>query len=223
MPGWWSSGSPGRAGRACGSAWGTATFRTGTCSGTTTSATSAWRRAFLLWRSCSASIRCPRPPDQSRPCSAWIAAPFHLQLPWGKSLMGGNSADGWVQALSLAASITALNAWQGAGRAVLLLNGCGMLSQPFSCMPMQSSVCELANWTSGAYFASIEWRIVEETVRGGQSAKCGERSTHRLPCTGMPMARTRACCLQVGVAARTVDNDNEGGELAQLMEALGRR
>ena len=29
------------------------------------------------------------------------------------------------------------------------------------------------------------------------------------------------CCLQVGVAARTADNDNEGGELAQLMEALG--
>ena len=27
--------------------------------------------------------------------------------------------------------------------------------------------------------------------------------------------------LQVGVAARTADNDNEGGELAQLMEALG--
>ena len=33
--------------------------------------------------------------------------------------------------------------------------------------------------------------------------------------------QNRACCLQVGVAARTVDNDNEGGELAQLMEALG--
>ena len=27
--------------------------------------------------------------------------------------------------------------------------------------------------------------------------------------------------LQVGVAARTADYDNEGGELAQLMEALG--
>ena len=28
-------------------------------------------------------------------------------------------------------------------------------------------------------------------------------------------------CLQVGVAARAADTDNEGGELAQLMEALG--
>lgn len=30
-----------------------------------------------------------------------------------------------------------------------------------------------------------------------------------------------AMCLQVGVAARAADTDNEGGELAQLMEALG--
>ena len=35
------------------------------------------------------------------------------------------------------------------------------------------------------------------------------------------MARTIYCRLQVGVAARAADNDNEGGELAQLMEALG--